>query len=303
MSVQAPTTNKISHSARRALDRLSWMLVPAAPFLIVLLIWVMATGILHPSKETLPPVTDVIASIHELAVSGQLANPGSLLHLVTGLAGTLISGCLLVVLGLANLAVLVGLARLLGRARNDTIEVADIDAACRPAGPLGRIVGRATAFARKSWHLYPVGLLFGLGFDTATEIGLLALAGGAAAAQLPWYALLTLPVLFTAGMCLFDTADGVLMLHAYDWAGARPLRRVYYNLTLTGLSVAVALVVGCLELVGVLVERLDIRTGPLATLAALDLGRAGYLVVGLFAVLWLGAAAISRAAQPGQQVG
>jgi high-affinity nickel-transport protein len=135
--------------------------------------------------------------------------------------------------------------------------------------------------------MYPVGLLFGLGFDTATEIGLLVLAGGAAAVALPWYAILTLPVLFAAGMCLLDTADGVLMFHAYGWAQARPVRKVFYNLTVTGLSVAVALGIGGIELIGVLADRLGITTGPLAAIASIDLGDVGYLVVALFLTAWL----------------
>jgi len=128
--------------------------------------------------------------------------------------------------------------------------------------------------------------LFGLGFDTATEVGLLVLAGGAAV-SLPWYAVLTLPVLFAAGMSLLDTIDGLFMYYAYGWANLRPVRKVYYNIAITGLSVAVALVIGGIELISVLAEKLGIVSGPLAAIATLDLGDVGFLMVGLFAVAWV----------------
>jgi high-affinity nickel-transport protein len=136
-----------------------------------------------------------------------------------------------------------------------------------------------------------VGLLFGLGFDTATEVGLLVLAGGAAV-SLPWYAVLTLPVLFAAGMSLLDTADGLFMTYAYGWADLRPVRKVYYNIAITGLSVAVALVVGGIELVSVVTEKLGIVTGPLAAIATLDLGDVGFLMVGIFVAAWVVAIAV-----------
>jgi len=136
--------------------------------------------------------------------------------------------------------------------------------------------------------------VFGIGFDTATEVTLLVLAGGAAAAQLPWYAILVIPVLFAAGMSLFDTADGVFMSAAYQWAFISPVRKVFYNLTVTALSVVVALVVGVIELLQLLADKLDVATGPLAALAALDLETVGYVIVGLFVVTWLGALAVWR---------
>ncbi len=151
---------------------------------------------------------------------------------------------------------------------------------------MNRILSRATKAVTKPWHMYPVGLLFGLGFDTATEIGLLVLAGGAAAFALPWYAILTLPVLFAAGMSLLDTIDGCFMNFAYGWAFAKPVRKVYYNITITGLSVAVALIIGTIELVSILTDKLDITTGPLAAIAGLDLDYVGYVIVGLFVATW-----------------
>jgi high-affinity nickel-transport protein len=145
--------------------------------------------------------------------------------------------------------------------------------------------------------MYPVGLLFGLGFDTATEVGLLVLAGGSAAFALPWYAILTLPVLFAAGMSLLDTFDGCFMNFAYGWAFAKPVRKVYYNITITGLSVAVALVIGTVELISILTNKLGITTGPLAAIAGLDLNYVGYAIVALFVFTWIVAIAVWRLAR------
>ena len=145
--------------------------------------------------------------------------------------------------------------------------------------------------------MYPLGFLFGLGFDTATEVSLLVLAGGAAAFALPWYAILTLPVIFAAGMSLLDAADGVFMTRAYDWAFAKPLRRLYYNVTVTGLSVVVALVIGTIELASVVSDKWGITSGPVAWLGAIPLDEVGYVIVGLFVVTWLLAVAVWRLAR------
>jgi len=134
--------------------------------------------------------------------------------------------------------------------------------------------------------MYPVGLLFGLGFDTATEVGLLVLAGGAAAFSLPWYAVLTLPILFAAGMSLLDSIDGCFMNFAYEWAFSKPVRKVFYNITITALSVAVALIIGTVELTSIVAEQLDITSGPLASIATLDLNHVGYAIVLLFLGTW-----------------
>ena len=128
---------------------------------------------------------------------------------------------------------------------------------------MNRFLGGLTKSVRKPWHIYPVGVLFGLGFDTATEVGLLVLAGGAAAFNLPFYAILVLPILFAAGMCLMDTVDGVFMNAAYGWAFAKPVRKVFYNITITAISVAVALIIGTIELIGVLADQAGIASGPL----------------------------------------
>jgi high-affinity nickel-transport protein len=143
-------------------------------------------------------------------------------------------------------------------------------------------------------QMYGVGLLFGLGFDTATEVGLLMLAGGAAAQALPWYAVLTLPVLFAAGMSLLDTLDGCFMNFAYGWAFARPVRKIYYNMVITALSVTVALAIGSLQLLSVMARQTGAGQGPLAVLDGLDMNALGYVVLAVFVLAWIGALAAWR---------
>jgi high-affinity nickel-transport protein len=154
-------------------------------------------------------------------------------------------------------------------------------------GFMNRILGRFMKSITKSWQMYPLGLLFGLGFDTATEIALLVLAGSGAASGLPWYAILCLPVLFAAGMSLLDTIDGTFMNFAYGWAFSKPVRKVYYNLTITGLSVAVALIIGTVELLGLFAEKLDLHGFFWDWVAGLDLNVIGFLIVGLFFATWI----------------
>jgi high-affinity nickel-transport protein len=142
--------------------------------------------------------------------------------------------------------------------------------------------------------MYPVGLLFGLGFDTATEVSLLVLAGGAAAFALPWYAILVLPILFAAGMSLLDSIDGCFMNFAYGWAFSKPVRKVFYNITVTALSVAVALIIGGIEITSILADKLGIDSGLLGWVARLDLNYVGYAIVGLFIAAWVVALLVWR---------
>src|ERR671932_391469 len=162
---------------------------------------------------------------------------------------------------------------------------------------MNRILGGVAKAVSRPWHMYPLGLLFGLGFDTFTEVSLLVLAGGAAAYSLPWYAVLTLPVLFAAGMSLLDTIDGCFMNFAYGWAFSRPVRKVYYNLTVTALSVAVAFVIGSIELLTVATEKLRLEGGFWMWVSGIDLNVVGYGIVGLFVVTWAGALAVWRFAR------
>jgi high-affinity nickel-transport protein len=228
------------------------------------------------------------------ALGGAVEDDGSALQQTTGLIGTLVSGSFLYVIGILNLMLLVGVVRVSRRARRGELTEAELEAQLTPRGPLSRFYGRLTRMVRKPWHMYPLGVLFGLGFDTATEVALLVLAAGASFSGLPFYAILCLPVLFAAGMSLLDTIDGAFMGFAYDWALARPVRKLYYNLTITGLSVAVALGIGTIELGSVLVERLGLEGGVWSWLGGVDLGAVGYIVVALFALTWLVAAAVWR---------
>ena len=142
--------------------------------------------------------------------------------------------------------------------------------------------------------MYPVGVLFGLGFDTATEVALLFLAAGAAGAGLPFYAILCLPILFAAGMSLLDTIDGSFMNFAYEWAFSKPVRKVYYNLTITGLSVAIAMIVGTVELLGLAATKLDLTGGFWTWVSAIDINTLGYMIVGMFVATWAIAAVVWR---------
>ena len=215
-----------------------------------------------------------------------IADEGSSLQAVTGVWGTSISGVFLILIGLINLVALIGIVQVFREMRTGQYDETELDRQLDSRGFLNRILGRVTRAVRKPWHMYPTGFLFGLGFDTVSEIGLLVIAGGAVAASLPWWAVLTLPVLFAAGMSLLDTLDGAFMNVAYGWAFARPVRKIYYNITITALSVAVALLIGGIELIGLLAEKTGITTGPLGAIADIDLAYIGYLVVALFVFTW-----------------
>jgi nickel/cobalt transporter (NiCoT) family protein len=221
------------------------------------------------------------------ALAGSVENQSSSLQTVTGLIGTTVSGVFLYIIGIINLVVLVGIVRVFRQMRAGSFDEQALEEQLNKRGLMNRILGGVTKSVTRPWQMYPVGLLFGLGFDTATEVGLLVLAGGAAAFALPWYAILTLPILFAAGMSLLDTIDGCFMNFAYGWAFSQPVRKVYYNITITGLSVAVALIIGTIELLSILTDRLHISSGPLAELSGVDLNYVGYAIVGLFVVTWV----------------
>ena len=227
-------------------------------------------------------------------VGGAVEDDASSLQQTTDLVGTLVSGSFLYLIGIVNLVLLVGVVRAFRRARGGVLTAAQLEGELAPRGPLTRVYARFTAAVRKPWHMYPLGVLFGLGFDTATEVALLVLAAGASFSGLPFYAILCLPVLFAAGMSLLDTLDGAFMTFAYDWALAQPIRKLYYNITITGLSVAVALAIGTIELASVLVERVGLGGSFLGWVAAVDLGAMGYVVTALFLLTWLVAAAVWR---------
>jgi nickel/cobalt transporter (NiCoT) family protein len=236
----------------------------------------------------------LLLSLGVKALAGPVQNDSSSLQQTTGLVGTTVSGVFLMVIGLINLVILLGILKVFRQMRHGQYDETALEEQLSNRGFMNRLLGGVTRAVTKPWHMYPVGLLFGLGFDTATEVSLLVLAGGAAAFNLPWYALLTLPVLFAAGMSLLDSIDGCFMNFAYGWAFSKPVRKVYYNITITGLSVAAALIIGSVEIISILTEKLAIISGPLAWVGGLDLNHVGYAIVGLFVVTWVVALVVWR---------
>jgi high-affinity nickel-transport protein len=228
------------------------------------------------------------------SVAGVVQDENSQVGQTLGLVGTLVAGTFLLLIGLMNLVAAVGIVRVFREMRTGRFDEAELERHLHNRGFLARLLSRVVRRVSKPWHLYPVGLLMGLGFDTATQVALLVLAAGSAAFVLPWYAILVLPILFAAGMSLFDTADGILMSRAYGWAFLKPIRKVFYNLTVTLLSVTVALVIGLLVLAGLIVERLGLDSGPVVWVASLDLELVGFAIVGLFVLTWAVALAVWR---------
>ena len=228
-----------------------------------------------------------LLSIGVKALAGPVESDNSALHSVTGIIGTSVSGVFLWILGILNLVVLIGIVAVFRKMRRGTFDEQELEDQLNKRGFMNRFLGGLTKSITKPWQIYPVGVLFGLGFDTATEVGLLVLAGGAAAFSLPFYSILILPILFAAGMCLMDTIDGVFMNVAYGWAFMKPVRKVFYNITITAVSVAVALIIGSIELISVIADQAKIHSGPINAIASIPLDYAGYGIVGLFVLSWV----------------
>nr|WP_277834303.1 HoxN/HupN/NixA family nickel/cobalt transporter [Rhodococcus sp. D2-41] len=203
-----------------------------------------------------------------------------------GMISTLASGSFLYIIGILNVVALIGIWRVFRGLRNGRYDHDELEEALNARGFLARILGPLMRAISRPGQMYPVGVLFGLGFDTATEVALLALAGSGAAAGLPWYAILVLPLLFAAGMSLMDTVDGLFMNVAYDWAFSNPVRKVYYNLTITGLSIAVALLIGSIELISVLHDDLGLVDPVTNWIASINLNNVGFAIVGMFVLAW-----------------
>jgi high-affinity nickel-transport protein len=209
------------------------------------------------------------------------------LQLYGGTIGAAVSGVFLWAIGILNLGVLAGIVAVGRELRKGRYDEAGLEKRLLERGLMSRFVGRPLRFVRRSRQMYPIGVLFGLGFDTATEVGLLAITAGAATGHIPPLAIIALPTLFAAGMSLMDTVDGVFMSKAYGWAFSSPARKVYYNLAVTALSVVVALLIGSVELAQVLSSKLGWTGGFWNSLRALDFGALGYAIVALFALTWL----------------
>ncbi len=213
-----------------------------------------------------------------------------------GIIGASVSGLFLWLIGVLNLIVLLDILRIYREMKAGRFDAEQLDETLTNRGFMSRFFGRFFRLMRSSWQMYPLGFLFGLGFDTASEIAFLAITAGVAGkAGIPFPAILSLPILFAAGMCLMDTVDGAFMTQAYGWAFSNPLRKIFYNITVTSLSVAIALLVGTVELIGVLAGQLRWRGPVVSFLDALNFQRIGYVIVGMFVVAWAGSVLIWKA--------
>ncbi|MDR3518857.1 MAG: HoxN/HupN/NixA family nickel/cobalt transporter [Azospirillaceae bacterium] len=239
----------------------------------------------------------VLMSILTAATAMALQNRFENFKAVGGIIGTVVSAFFLLAIAIMNLVILVGIYRTFQRVKAGERYVdEDLDLLLARGGLLARVFRPLFKLIRRSWHMYPLGFLFGLGFDTATEIGLLGISAAEASQGLPIWSILVFPALFTAGMCLIDTTDSIMMLGAYGWAFVKPIRKLFYNMTITLVSVIVALVVGGIEALGLLVGQLQL-SGPFWDFVGTlndHFGSIGYLIIGIFVVSWLASIAIYR---------
>src|SRR5882757_1899461 len=232
-------------------------------------------------------VVGVGLSVAARAVFGVMVNPSSGFETFGGVVGTGLAATFLYLIAVLNLVVLVGILKVFRQMRRGLFDEAELERQLRSRGLGWRFFGRFMRSITKTWHMFFVGIAFGIGFDTATEVLLLAATAAAATQGLPWYAVLSLPLLFAGGMTLFDTLDGCFMNFAYGWAFARPVRKVYYNLVITGLSIAVAFLVGTIEVCGLLADELNLQGWFWAFMSDFDLNTAGFAIAGLFVVVWV----------------
>jgi high-affinity nickel-transport protein len=227
-------------------------------------------------------------------VQGAVSDSGQL-RTIGAAVGTLVSGGFLILIGVLNLLVLLDIIRVYRKMRRGEYDRDGLESELNGGGVMTRIFGRLFRLIEHSWQMYPIGFLFGLGFDTASEVAFLAVSAGAAAQGLPFAAIISLPLIFAAGMSVMDTMDGAFMSKAYAWAFASPIRKVFYNLTVTSLSVFVALFVGVVELVQILVQVLGLHGGVFDAIAKFNfLGAAGYVIVAAFVVTWAAALLIYK---------
>jgi high-affinity nickel-transport protein len=227
-------------------------------------------------------------------LDSQVGSDSSRLHTVTGVVGTSVSGSFLYLIAALNVVILVSIVKVFLELRRGRFDDAELERQLNQRGLMNRFFGGLARKVDAPWKMYVVGLLFGLGFDTATEVALLVLSGTAVASGLPFWAILALPLLFAAGMTTFDMLDGCFMNFAYGWAFSRPIRKVYYNITITGLSVAVAFGIGTVEFLGLIANELKLSGGFWDTMAGFDLNTAGFVIVGVFVATWVIALAVWR---------
>lgn len=232
--------------------------------------------------------------IAEKAVYGAVSNKNSGLEHFGGLFGTIVSATFLYLIALLNIVILLGIMKVFRSMRNGSFDEVELERQLNNRGLMFRFFGRWMRTIDKEWKMYPVGVVFGLGFDTATEVLLLATTAFFASKGLPWYSIMCLPILFTAGMALLDTLDGCFMNLAYGWAFFNPVRRIYYNLAITGLSIGICFFIGTIEVLGLLPGELHLKGAFWRLMANFNLNAAGYIIVGMFVVTFLGAMAFWR---------
>jgi high-affinity nickel-transport protein len=240
----------------------------------------------------------ILASVAIAATAATLQGRLDQFHEIGGVIGTVVSALFLLVIGLANLFIMKGIWSAFGRARRgERIVDEDLDMLLAGRGLLARLFRPLFRVVSRSWHMYPIGFLFGLGFDTATEIGLLGISATQAAQGLSFWTILVFPALFTAGMSLMDTTDSALMTGAYGWAFDNPIRKLWYNLTITAASVVVAIFIGGIEALGLIGDKLGLEGGVWDIIGGLNdnLANFGFAVVGIFIASWLISTAIYRA--------
>jgi nickel/cobalt transporter (NiCoT) family protein len=242
--------------------------------------------------STIVFVLSFFLSLGVKALVGPVKNNGSSLHHYTGLIGTTVSGTFLMAIAAINLVILVGIVGIFLEMRRGVYDEVTLEEHLANRGLMNRILRPIMKSINRPGQMYPVGILFGLGFDTATEVGLLVLAAAGAASSLPWYAILCLPVLFAAGMCLLDTLDGTFMNFAYGWAFYKPVRKVYYNITITSLSVMIAVLIGGVELLGLMSQQLNLNGRFWTDLQNANINTLGFVIVGMFIGTWMVALAI-----------
>ena len=258
------TTRKLMADGKRPVSVGFWFALGHSTIVVLL-----AAGIATGARLTTTLINDHSSARQNLGVVSTLAS-GSFLYLIAAL----------------NLVALLGIWRVFKAMRAGQFDEHELAKHLDSRGFMNRILGRLTKSVSRPGQMYPVGLLFGIGFDTATEVTLMVMAGSSAAAGLPWYAIVCLPLLFAAGMSLFDTLDGTFMNFAYHWAFSNPVRKVYYNLTITGLSITVAFLIGTIELVGVLHDQIGLTDPVTGWVSGIDLNNVGFFIVGLFVVVW-----------------
>jgi nickel/cobalt transporter (NiCoT) family protein len=245
------------------------------------IVFVLGVGIIIAEKTVLPAVTHSNSSLESFG----------------GTFGTIVSASFLFLIALLNLVILAGIVRVFRSMRRGEYNEAELERQLENRGFFYRFFGRWMKAIDRDWQMYPVGVVFGMGFDTATEVALLTTTALLASEHIAWQAILALPILFTAGMSVMDTSDGLFMNAAYGWAFFNPVRKVYYNLAITGLSVAICVFIGGIEALSLIpleVHGVSQSTGFWGFMYNFNINTAGFVIVGMFIATWAAAMAIWR---------